>query len=284
MTEVSLYNEKIVYKKLIWFHAASLALILSGFLLNAKYDFLQLTLLVWSCIAGVILVYRLNDCIDQDKELKLNIRYFLSFKLHRIILAQLIFLIIPLAFLFLDQIVFLVLSISALVGIIYSLNLKIGNKQFRLKNVFLLKNILIGLIWASLIIIGAGNFQDKIVQILFYFIALQVFIGGMIRDIPDVEKDRNTGVKTLPVVFGIPFTILFMHLINGISISLLFIVEWEGILVSVIIGTISWRALNLFLIFGEPKSAMWTQWMNLFTCVICFVFLLLSKLYEFYID
>ena len=181
-----------------------------------------------------------------------------------------------------DSFVFIALSIAAITGPLYSISFKIGGSIFRFKNVFIVKNLLIGLIWGSLVLIGAGQIDDALIQLIFIFASVQVFIGGIIRDIPDLEKDKQSGVKSLPVVLGIPVTILVIHLAN---LSLLFYCIFQKfeqpLLIFITIPT-AWRAMNIYLLGLAPNNNNWSQWMNLFTCVLILLTFLTLMNYDIF--
>ena len=86
-------------------------------------------------------------------------------------------------------------------GIVYSIKIS----SFRLKDITGIKNITIALSWA---VIGtflplAVSFRDFIIiPLVFYLFFIRVVIGSITFDIRDIEGDRISGVRTIPVVFG----------------------------------------------------------------------------------
>jgi len=169
VTAPSSYLATVRFKKLTLFFLASSALISSGFLLGNHLNFEGLLLLIYCNLTGLFLIYRLNDCIDQSAGLSLNINHFFQHQLHKIMVVQFVVLLLPLAFIWFRNFSFMVLGIAALVGMFYSLSFTIIGKQFRLKNVFILKNILIGLAWGGLILIGSGTLEAENLIGLFSF-------------------------------------------------------------------------------------------------------------------
>lgn len=277
MKEANVQN--IVFKNLTWFFIASAALIAAGFLAADNQNYFHLTLLAVIDLTGVFLVYRLNDCIDQDLHVKFNLEKFFRYTLHKVVFAVFVFVLIPLAIFLLPKTSLFILSISAIIGTLYSLSFQFGGFKFRLKNIFLVKNILIGTIWGNLILIGAGETWNNNVIILFFFTCGQVLIGGIIRDIPDIEKDRQHGVQSIPLTIGTKQTLIALHIINLLSLALAVYVDWDIHLVMVFGVTIIWRMINLILMGHSPSNPLWSQWMNLFNCVIIFLMLLLLRLY-----
>ena len=86
-------------------------------------------------------------------------------------------------------------------GIVYSIKI-LG---FRLKDITGIKNIVVALPWA---VIGtflplAISFREFVVILLiFYLFFIKCFINTVLFDIRDIEGDRMSGVRTIPVVFG----------------------------------------------------------------------------------
>ncbi len=86
-------------------------------------------------------------------------------------------------------------------GFIYSI--KISN--FRLKDITGVKNIVVAFPWAVLgtFLPLAVSFCDYTIMLLiFYFLFIKVFINTVVFDVRDIEGDRLSGVRTIPVFFG----------------------------------------------------------------------------------
>ena len=109
------------------------------------------------------------------------------------------------------------------------------------------------------------------VILLFIYCSLQVFIGGVIRDIPDFEMDTINKVKSFPVVIGHSYTIKLLHIINLMSATVCYFMADNYIFFMVFSAPSIWRFYNLILINKSPDNLRWTQWMNLFTCVLIFL-------------
>ncbi|NYT00211.1 MAG: UbiA family prenyltransferase [Methanocellales archaeon] len=86
-------------------------------------------------------------------------------------------------------------------GIIYSIKIS----SFRLKDITGIKNIVVALSWA---VLGAFipltvSFRGYILMILiFYFFFIKCFINTVVFDVRDIEGDKMSGVRTIPVFFG----------------------------------------------------------------------------------
>lgn len=267
---------EINYKNLLWFYIASVSLLVSGFIISYNQPLLTLFTLIWCIISGLFLIYRFNDYVDQDVELRFNIYHFLYLPLNLIMFLQLIFITIPITVYLIEKETLYVLSLSSVLGFLYSVNFQFNNRSFKLKNVFFVKNALIGIVWGSLVLIGSNNiFQTNIIP-LFLYASIQVFIGGVIRDIPDLKKDKSNNVKSFPVVLGTNFTINILHLINFMSIILIFFNYNNLLIFTVFLIPFIWRSCNLLLLNSLSNNLTITEWMNLFTCVLILISTIIS--------
>jgi 4-hydroxybenzoate polyprenyltransferase len=93
-------------------------------------------------------------------------------------------------------------------------------KKYRLKNIFLLKNIIPAFCWYfSLCVLIFASTKTLpmlfIMQVLIPLFILE-FIFEIIWDLPDTRGDSLAGIQTLPVVIGFQYTQIFLAtLISG---------------------------------------------------------------------
>ena len=276
MSKVNIFSLSL--RRIIMFLAGVLSLIFGGIIIGEHFESKQFIILSISGLSGVMLLY--NDKNHLPNENWFNVlAWFLKRKSNVLFIVTSLIL-IPFSLLHLSILSFALLSFTVIIGVMYSLNFKIGNTEFKLKNILFLKNILIGLGWGSLVTIGAGRFAEDQVIFLTIFMILQVFLGSIIRDLPDVKSDIKNGVKSIPVVFGISNSIWIMHIINLSALLLLIDTSFELRLVIIILVT--WRFINLLLIklIGINKHLI--QTFNLATCYLFFIILLLQHYYGYY--
>lgn len=258
-----------------------MSLLICGLLLSPNTNLLTAIILVWCCFCGVFAIYRLNDFIDSDENLKNNLIHFFKNTLNLIFTLQFFLITLPLCYYFLPFFTFVVLAASGLLGALYSIKFHFGKTVFRIKNTFILKNSSIGTSWGALILIGAGNFTDPIVQSLIIFTVIQVFIGSVIRDIPDVEKDVLNMVRSIPIVLGISKTIYLMIVLNLISILAIFLApESKNLWITFLLVSI-WRLFTLIKIKHDYLTKFWSQTANLLTCTLLLcIFYITTLFYE----
>lgn len=270
---------QLLSKRYLLFFIASSALVSAGYIVSNALSLKAFILVLWCNLFGIFLIYRMNDCFEQSVGFWENVRNFFSDRFHLLISLQFVAVVIPLAILWLPKTVIVTLAIMAFAGALYCINIKIGKSQFRLKNFFLVKNILIGASWGALILIGGAVTNDPLLMRFFFIAAAQVTIGGIIRDIPDAVYDQNHGVRTLPVVLGVDQTIRLLHLFNAAQLILAIHFPIEPGLITFTFVVISWRTTNLHLLKKNPANKFYSQWMNISTCVVILLTLLILNWY-----
>lgn len=264
-------------KRLLQFLIATLALLLSGSLATHNTDIEMISVLVLGGLCGVVLIYDV-PMVNYRDPLKRRIRQFLSHR-RKVFYTLLLIFLAPFALMVLSKLSFFLFALTALLGVLYSYPIRINNQLIRLKNFLFLKNFLIGISWGALVLIGAGSFDHTVALLITVFASIQVFIGSMIRDLSDVSFDKNRGVQSFPVVFGVSNTLRFMHLVNVGSLAIgMFTNSGTNllILVSIIVG---WRFINLSMIKEDHMPKIWLQKFNLLTCSLFFVILLIQYIW-----
>jgi 4-hydroxybenzoate polyprenyltransferase len=267
-----------LHKRYILFFIAALSLLIAGGISSDYVDVKTLFLLSSFTILGVFWVYKINDIVDHNHTLKYNLKHFFSNKYYIISSLCILFLIIFGAFI-VTPFRFKYLAISGLLGALYSFDFTILNFKFKLKKIFLLKNLSIGIGWGLLIPIGSGSFNSELIVILTLLTINQVFIGSMIRDIPDRDKDLSQNVDSFPAKLGFKKTIIFMFILNLTPIFWLFLNSFPLNSSILIISVSAWRTINLIMLIQKPHSKFWLQTFNLMTCVIILLIVLINKLW-----
>ncbi len=275
-------STEIKFKPLHLFFIASNSLLLAGSIITHTWNLSQLLLIQWCGVCGIFLIYRFNDFIDQTHSFRFNIKRFFSIKLHVIVIAQLLFITFPVALNLLSDFRIITLLSICLLGVLYSLNFPFNGRNNRIKNIFLVKNIFIGFAWGSLILVGAGVFNHGLTMGLFIFTSLQVVIGSIIRDIPDIERDKTDRVKSLPAVFGTKVTLYVLHALNLLSFLSGYLMEKNNGFLLFMLIIISWRFISFIKIQKHNDSKLWTQTFNLLTCFLIFIIILVQYLYGVY--
>lgn len=259
---------------------AANSLLLAGSLAADRFDTEQIFLMQWCGFCGVYIIYRFNDLVDHSLQGGFSLRNMLRDKWHLVFLFQFFLLTVPAVFWLLSPFRIALLAGICILGVLYSVNFGTTAKPFRFKNIFLVKNLFIGLLWGCLIPVGAGAFSPKIVTILCIYSCFQVFIGSIIRDIPDRERDGQMNVRSFPVVFGTPVTIGFLQVLNLVSAGIAYGLHREKEMLVIVAAGSGWRAVTLLFIRPSGESRVWTQTFNLLNCLVILAVTLIFYCYE----
>ena len=250
------------------FYLAGVSLLLCG-IIGQGQSWWEIIFLLWSNFTGIFLTYRFNDHIDNDREFRLDLPTFLSNRLNLLVTLQFVLVLTPLSFVFLSPFRLAVLAVVGFWGFIYSVKIPLGGgRSLRLKHILGVKNALIGLCWAALILVGADQFADRSIQALFILAWLQILVGSALRDVSDAKQDALDGVRSLPVVLGVPRTMVFLWV--GNVLSLVTFVAMSGWGWAMLTGLLAffWRGMTLVQAQRQPGVPRWTQSMNLMTCSV----------------
>jgi 4-hydroxybenzoate polyprenyltransferase len=260
-------------KRLFLFAVPALALLFSGVSMRLdQISLIELVLIIWATISGILIVYRYNDfACGFSSSWKPVIAFFSDWS-NTLLVAQFFLIGIPLSWFYLNEFQFVVLALAGILGIAYAVKFQWGDLSWFPKRKFPIKNILIGCVWAALFIVGYGQIPHSSMWGIYGFIAVQVFIGSIVRDVPDAEVDLTRNSSSLPIMIGANKTVLLLHVFNWAALCFAFLdLDW---LFPIFFPTVLWRSLILFLIQRYPNNAIFTQWANLYTCLIIFATML----------
>ncbi len=139
----------------------------------------------------------------------------------------------------------LVLLFPLFIGILYSM--EFSRNIPRLKNISGMKNISVSLSWTVGAVFLPLIFKYPgflVVSLLFYFVFVKCLVDTISFDIRDVEGDRKSGVKTIPVLLGRSNTRLLLLGIQSTLLIWLFVVILEGVFVQY------WLVFAFSIIYG----------------------------------
>jgi len=117
-------------------------------------------------------------------------------------------------------------------GFVYAKEIKIKGQVYRIKNITWVKNLYTamlgapGFILAPYLYVGAPIDVFSIGPMVIGF--FMVFFVEMFWDVRDVKGDTLSGVKTVPVVYGLRFTRWFLHGLNLLVFTLTLLSYWFG--------------------------------------------------------
>jgi len=89
------------------------------------------------------------------------------------------------------------------------------------KQVFLVKNLFVGLAWGALPL-GVGYYYDQLwsleIQFLVAYVTVMISIAAVIFDVKDIEGDREEDIPTVPNQFG-PHTTRVWSLVATVAVA-----------------------------------------------------------------
>jgi 4-hydroxybenzoate polyprenyltransferase len=100
----------------------------------------------------------------------------------------------------------------------------------RLKDIPVMKNLLVAFIWASLITVLAAWGETDLLGVAFvsYFLLAKSFINTVLYDVRDIEGDRENGVRTIPVLVGPKWTTILLLALNSTLLLCLLLSHMSG--------------------------------------------------------
>ncbi|HEC76139.1 MAG TPA: hypothetical protein ENI33_02625 [Thermoplasmatales archaeon] len=163
----------------------------------------------------------------------------------------------------------LILLIPLFVGIIYSIEIR----NFRLKKVFLGKNISISFSWAIEASLLPFIFYENNIYFIavFSFIFLKGMVNTILFDLRDVKGDSVANIKTVPNIIGKKKTIMILFILNTLLLIwiYLFLNEFSSLLLILILWVAYGYAYLLFFCYKNPPRIFysiliddeWLLWM-----------------------
>ncbi|NYT07857.1 MAG: UbiA family prenyltransferase [Methanomicrobiales archaeon] len=182
-------------------------------------------------------VYNLNRKTDESEDaINHSKRYEFTKKYERLLFPTAIgayILALALSWLYGPTVV-LISAIPLISGLVYSTPIfPRGFRYRRLKEIPVAKSLLVAVAWALppalLPIYIAGALPSVITLAVILFFSSLVFINTVLFDMRDVEGDRLTGVRTIPVCIGIGNTTRLLNLVNVIFGAAVVFLLWNTI-------------------------------------------------------
>lgn len=120
-----------------------------------------------------------------------------------------------------------ILLIPLLTGIIYSTSIFSVFGIPRLKDVFVVKSLLVAISWTIVVaFLPAICFSENLIVVLsiLFFFFIKSFVNTVLFDVRDMEGDAQNNVKTIPVVVGIFKTKRLLLIIQSVLVIWLLLV------------------------------------------------------------
>lgn len=267
---------------IILFIIATSSLLFAGNILNSVWTLPQILILQWCGLCGTIMIYYYDHYFVGVVNYKVFLKEFMHDKLRGLFILQFMFIALPLSIYLLPLFSTVLLACICLFGILYSAKFTFNGVKVRVKDIFLIKNILIGFNWGALILVGAGTIAQAMIAAVFLFTSLQIVIGSIVRDINDIEKDKIANMKTVPIVLSVKNTLLALHISNPLTILCGYLVFWNISFVALMGIIIVWKGLIIWNAGRNNASLIWCQTLNILICFGIFIILLIQHAYGSY--
>jgi 4-hydroxybenzoate polyprenyltransferase len=118
------------------------------------------------------------------------------------------------------------------IGLLYSSRISLKSRMIRLKDILFFKNFIVAITWAFVTVIIPASFLNIPFTEEIYLFSLFIFsillIDEIFFDIKDLKGDSEVGTKTIPSVYGIPFTTKLLFFLYIAFILILIIEYWVG--------------------------------------------------------
>jgi len=155
-----------------------------------------------------------------------------------------------------------IVMIPLICGVLYSVPIfPQGAKVRRLKEIPLVKNILVSLAWgatfAMVPVTLSGQSPDLNTLLVFLFIFFWTFIASVLPDIRDMKGDAQVGVVTIPVLLGVTRSRILLTTINivaGTAILALAVRTQSLAAIGLLIGSLAYSQCCILAIHRSGSS------------------------------
>jgi 4-hydroxybenzoate polyprenyltransferase len=109
----------------------------------------------------------------------------------------------------------------------------LGTPRPNLKQYFIIKNVCIASGWAFLLLVTSvylGRAMETGLWLFLVPLLMKLFVMSVVYDFKDINSDRRTGVRTLPVVMGEDSSKLVLHILNSLATVLILLLIYLGLL------------------------------------------------------
>jgi 4-hydroxybenzoate polyprenyltransferase len=184
---------------------------------------------------GVFSIYTLNkatdkreDRINRPDQSSRSATYYVAVSFVTMILSLILGALVSLF-------AFLILLTPTLVGILYSV--RVSPRLPRLKEIVGAKSVLVAFSWSLYgaflpLTLHGSDFPN--IALVFIYIFMQVIINTILFDFFDIKGDRESGIRTLPTVFGTEKTKKMLFVVNSSLAIIITLCEIDGYFLKVL--------------------------------------------------
>lgn len=132
------------------------------------------------------------------------------------------------------------MALPLVVGVLYS--------RFRLKRLFVVKNLLVGVSWGVIplgVCVYFGGRWTVEIGFLFWYVSVMLTVAAIVFDIKDIDGDEEQGIRTLPVTHGPRATKVLAGAVNVVVIAVVLGLVASGVLHRLFLVLV---AMNLYVL------------------------------------
>ena len=162
------------------------------------------------------------------------------------------------------------IPIAPVAAIFYSGNLSqkvLGTRRPCLKQYFIVKDVCIASGWAFLLLVSSFYLGRPMGTGLWLFLIpllMKLFVMAVVYDFKDIDSDRISGVRTLPVVIGEDSSKLVLHILNTAATAFILLLIYFGFLPLLGVIFIPAFIYQFFMIHLVQKDA--PEWVYFILC------------------
>jgi len=154
--------------------------------------------------------------------------------------------------------------------IFYSGNLSqkvLGTRRPQLKKYFIVKDVTIASGWAFLLVVTsvyAGRSMRTGEWLFLVPLLMKLSVMAAVYDFKDIDSDRRTRIRTLPIVAGEDTTKLVLHTLNAVATVMILLLVYFGFLPLLGVVFVPAFVYQFFMIHLVRKDA--SEWIYLVLC------------------
>jgi len=162
------------------------------------------------------------------------------------------------------------IPIAPIAVIFYSGNLSqkvLGTRRPQLKKYFIVKDVTIASGWAFLLVVTsvyAGRSIRTGEWLFLVPLLMKLSVMAAVYDFKDIDSDRRTRIRTLPIVVGEDTTKLVLHTLNAVATVMILLLVYFGFLPLLGVVFVPAFVYQFFMIHLVRKDA--SEWIYLVLC------------------
>ena len=163
-----------------------------------------------------------------------------------------------------DPVLLLPVGVIVVLGIAYSVAVIPVGRYRRLKEVPIGKNVTVATGWTVLlcgmVLVATGAGPSGALAVLALFVFVHALVGSVIPDVGDVAGDRQAGIRTIPIQYGLPATKRVLYVATAVVTVVFYAAIVVGALprAAVLPGVVNFLGFPLITALDEENARLLT--------------------------